>query len=248
MSQPTRADRRREQRGGAAPPPRSDPMTIVYAGVGVAVVVVIAVFGFMNWQANQKRAAAWATPTPGPSSSAKPIALQDGPGGAIGVVHFKSKIPDAPKGGLGQPVDGIQCGGMEYATLHIHPHLAIFIDGKQVQIPEGIGFGLSSTQNPQGCLYWLHTHDASGIIHIEAPVIESPAGGPFTLGMLFDIWGQPLGDNQVGDAKGPVTAYVNGTKYEGDLRAIPLVAHQQITLEVGTPIVPPPTYTFPPAD
>jgi hypothetical protein len=246
MSQPSRADRRRDQRGGAAPPPRRDPMTFVYIGVGVAVAVVILIFGGMNWQQNQVRTAAWATPTPGPSPSGKPIPLVDGT--AVGAKYFTSKIPDAPKGGLGTPVDGIQCGGMEYANLHIHPHLALFVNGKQVQIPQGVGFGMASTENPQGCLYWLHTHDASGIIHIEAPVVEAPSGGPFTLGMLFDIWGQPLGDDGVAGAKGPVTAYVNGTKYEGDLRAIPLKAHQQIVLEVGTPVVPPPFYSFPPND
>lgn len=246
MSQPTRADRRRDLRGGAAPPPRRDPMTFVYIGVGVAVALVIVIFGAMNWHQNQMKVAATATPTPGPSPSGKPIVLADG--AKIGTPYFKSKIPDAPKGGMGLPVDGISCGGMEYATLHIHPHLALFINGKQVQVPQGIGFGLASAENPQGCLYWIHTHDASGIIHIEAPQIEAPAGGPFTLGMLFDIWGQPLTDNGVAGAKGPVTAYVNGAPYTGDLRAIPLMSHQQITLEVGTPVVPPPNYTFPPMD
>jgi hypothetical protein len=34
-------------------------------------------------------------------------------------------------------------------------------------------------------------------------------------------------------------------KYDGDLRAIPLAAHQQIVLEVGTPVVPPPNYVLP---
>jgi len=37
------------------------------------------------------------------------------------------------------------------------------------------------------CLYWLHTHVADGIIHIETPGERS-----FTLGEFFDIWNQPL--------------------------------------------------------
>ena len=86
-----------------------------------------------------------------------------------------------------------------------------------------------------GCLYWIHTHDGSGVIHIEAPDIAPPQGGPFTLGMFFDIWGQPLERNNVGGLAGPVAAYVNGTKYDGDLHAIPLGAHQQIVLVIGTP-------------
>jgi len=45
-----------------------------------------------------------------------------------------------------------------------------------------------------------------------------------------------------------VSAYVNGSPYNGDLRSIPLVSHQQIVLEVGKPVVPPPNYVFPPND
>ena len=41
MPQPSRAERRRHARGGAAPPPRRDPMRAVYIGIGVAIVVLI---------------------------------------------------------------------------------------------------------------------------------------------------------------------------------------------------------------
>jgi hypothetical protein len=132
---------------------------------------------------------------------------------------------------------------MEFFTLHVHPHLAIFYNGKQIQVPQFIGFAPSLAGS---CLYWIHTHDASGVIHIEAPDLSPPQGGPFTLGMLFDIWGQPLQPDDVAGLKGDVTAYVNGQKYDGDLTAIPLRAHQQIVLEIGAPLVPPPNYTFPP--
>ena len=65
MSQPTRADRRRDLRGGAAPPPRRDPMTFVYIGVGVAVALVIVIFGAMNWHQSQMSAAAYGDANPG---------------------------------------------------------------------------------------------------------------------------------------------------------------------------------------
>jgi len=243
MSQPTRADRRRQSRGGAAPPPRRDPMTIVYAAVGVAVVAVIAVFAVMNWQHRQAVVAAYATPTPGASPASSPIPLVDGQ--PVGKAYFTAKVQDMPKGGLGQPVDGITCGGMEYSTLHIHTHLALFYDGKQLQIPRLIG-GAPSAQG--GCLYWIHTHFPDGIIHVESPQLEAPEGGPFTLGMLFDIWGKSLGDTGAAGLNGPVVAYVNGTKYDGDLRQIPLRMGQQIVLEVGSPVVPPPAYILPADD
>jgi hypothetical protein len=240
MPQSSRAERRRQQRGGAAPPPRRDPMVPIYIGIGVAPALLIAVFLGFNWWQKRSVEQATATPTPGPNASAKPIQLANG--AIIGKKFFKGKYPDTAQGGRGQVVDGIGCGTQEYATLHVNTHLALFYNGKQLQVPEYIGFAPSLVG---GCLYWIHTHDGSGIIHIEAPDISPPQGGPYTLGMLFDIWGQPLLRNNIAGLFGAVTAYVNGTRYDGDLRAIPLGAHQEITLEVGTPVVPPPNYAFP---
>jgi hypothetical protein len=241
MPQPTRAERRRQQRGGAAPPPHRDPMRPVYIGIGAALVVLIAGFLIFNWWQNRTVQQAYATPTPGPNASAKAIQLANGE--TIGTNFSKSKYPDTAQGGHGRAIDGISCGAQEYATLHVHAHLALFYNGKQMQVPQYIGIAPDLSG---GCLYWIHTHDPSGIIHIEAPDINPPQGGPYTLGMLFDIWGEPLERNNIAGLTGPVTAYVNGTKYDGDLRAIPLSAHQQIVLEIGTPLVPPPVYTFPP--
>ncbi|HVR46725.1 MAG TPA: hypothetical protein VMT95_08870 [Candidatus Binatia bacterium] len=242
MSQPSRAERRRQARGGAAPPPRRDPMRPVYIGIGIAIVALIVIFAGLNWWQNRKVQQAYATPTPGPSASAKPIQLADGQ--SLGTKFFKGKYPDTAQGGRGQAVDGIGCGTQEYATLHVHTHLAIFNDGKQIQVPQYIGFAPSLAG---GCLYWIHTHDASGIIHLEAPGLTPPQGGPYTLGMLFDVWGQPLQRQDVAGFVGPVTAYVNGTKYDGDLSSIPLGAHQQIVLMIGKPVAPP-NYAFPPND
>jgi hypothetical protein len=218
-------------------------MRPVYIGVGIAIAALIVVFLGVNWWQKRTVEQAYATPTPGPNASQKPIALTDGE--KLGTLVFKAKFPDTPQGGRGQTVDGVGCGAQEYATLHVHTHLAIFYNGKQIQVPPLIGFA----PNPAGpCLYWIHTHDPSGIIHLEAPDIAPPQGGPYTLGMLFDIWGQPLQTDQVAAFKGPVIAYVNGQLYQGDLRNIPLRSHQQIVLEIGTPTLPPPNYAFPPND
>ncbi|MBV9718275.1 MAG: hypothetical protein JOZ77_03090 [Candidatus Eremiobacteraeota bacterium] len=240
MPQPSRPERRRHQRGGAAPPPRRDPMRPIYLGIGVAIVALILIFVGFNWWQNRTVQQANATPSPGPNASAKPVQLSNG--ASIGKKFIKTKYPDTASGGRGQVVDGIGCGSQEYATLHVHTHLALFYRGKQMQVPEFIGFAPNLAG---GCLYWIHTHDPSGIIHVEAPDISPPQGGPYTLGMFFDVWGQPLDRNIVAGFVGPVTAYVNGARYDGDLRQIPLHAHQEVTLEVGTPLVPPPNYTFP---
>ncbi len=245
MPQPSRTDRRRQVRGGpGAPPPRRDPMFFVYIGVGVLVVAIIGIFALMRVQQDQALKAAYATPSPGPNASVKPVALTDG--GTIGTAHFK--VGNTRTGGAGAPVNGITCLSEEGANLHIHTHLALYDNGKQIQIPKYIGFAQNSVSAPAGCLYWIHTHDQTGIIHVESPEINPPGGGPYTLGMFFDIWGQSLDRNGVAGLSGPVTAYVNGARYDGDLRSIPLLSHQQVTLEVGQPTVPPPNYKWPPND
>jgi hypothetical protein len=236
-----RADRRRQKGGASSPPPRRDPMLPIYIGAGVLVVLVIAGFALYNWNQGRIIQQAYATPTPGPNASTKPIQLADG--GTLGAPHFKEG--NSPTGGHGQPVDGITCMGMEGQGLHIHTHLALFVNGKQMQIPKLLGFAENANMPGGGCLYWIHTHDAEGIIHVESPQVQSPQGGPYTLGMLFDIWGEPISTSDIAGFDGPVTAYVNGAPYTGDLRNIPLLSHQQIVLEVGQPVVPPPNYAFP---
>jgi len=223
-------------------------MTIVYISAAALVVVIIAIFGITNWVQQRRITAAYATPSPAASTAyvSKPIQLADGE--TIGKPTFKlykGRLPDTPQGGQGQPVDGMTCGGMEYNTLHTHTHLSIFYHGQQVAVPKLVG---AAPIPPQGCLYWTHTHSMDGIIHVESPVLAPQGSAGFELGMFFDVWGQPLTRDDVAGLKGPVIAYVNGTLYDGDLRAIPLRSHQQVVLEIGTPTVPPPDYIFPPGD
>ena len=151
---------------------------------------------------------------------------------------------DTPAGGNGQPVDGIQGLSQEMLAVHVHAHLSLFYRGEQIAVPLGIGIvkPLRIVNGFAGgaALYWLHTHDATGIIHVE-----SPDARPYTLGEFFDIWGRSLGKTDVAGMQGRVHAFVDGRPYAGDLRAIVLTAHEQITLEVGEPVVAPPVYTFP---
>lgn len=246
----SRAERRRTTRGGNAPPPKRDPMTPIYLGLAIVIVLVFAGFGITNWVQNRSRAQElafdYATPSPAPTATPKPQPLVDLKplGAAIGFPQAnvaKGKFEDTAHGGQGQPVDGIPCQA-EMVAVHVHTHLAVFYDGKQIQVPAYIGMA----PTPQGgCLYWLHTHGPDGIIHIEAGSPSNPNGGHYTLGNFFHIWGEPLSGDQVGPFKGAVTAYVNGTPYAGDPNKIALQSHKQIVLEVGTPVVPPPIYSFP---
>ncbi|MGH2963344.1 MAG: hypothetical protein ACRDL3_14310 [Solirubrobacterales bacterium] len=71
---------------------------------------------------------------------------------------------------------------------HIHPRLAVYLRGEQVPIPVNVGIDPS---RPAEMMAGLHTHDSSGVIHVEN------AAEP-TLGQFFEIWGVPLSPEQLG--------------------------------------------------
>jgi len=144
----------------------------------------------------------------------------------------------------GATVDGIACQTREQTVYHIHDHLTIYASGVRQVVPAGIGIpGPQQVVNGfvEGgkCLYWLHTHDTTGVIHVESPVQRV-----YTLGQFFDVWGQPLSGAQVGRATGHVTAFLNGKPFTGDPRAIKLTPHAVIQLNVGKAVSPQP-FTFP---
>ena len=165
----------------------------------------------------------------------------------------KVPIPAAPTlagtsaGPSGQAIDGISCQTAEQTVFHIHTHLTIFVHGQQRQVPAGIGIPHAvAQQTPAGpfvdsgsCFYWLHTHAADGIIHIESPEQRT-----FTLGDFFDEWNQPLSADQVGSAKGAVTVIVNGKVWKGGPRNVPLGSHENLQVEVGVPLVAPETINW----
>jgi hypothetical protein len=148
----------------------------------------------------------------------------------------------------GRPVDGITADPVERVVFHIHAHLQIYVNGQQRTVPGGIGIvpPYRIQQSAAGpfitggrAFYWLHTHDRTGVIHIESPVRRT-----YSLGEFFDMWGQPLGTDQVGPVHGAVTALVDGTRFTGDPGTIPLHAHDVIQLAVG-PVVTFHPYDFP---
>jgi hypothetical protein len=164
----------------------------------------------------------------------------------VGQTHFPAGNTSA--GGQGSAVDGVGCDAGFPEAPHPHAQLTIYQNGTQLAVPIAIGIKDPFIVNDNGndaaiagsCFYWLHTHDASGILHVEAP-----NAGPFTLGQFFDIWGEPLSNGNVAGLTGNMTIYVDGAPYTGDPRAITITSHKLITIEVGSPIVAPPAYKFP---
>lgn len=183
-------------------------------------------------------------PTSGPAPGSSGSTSTTTPASASGSLLAPTGVTDQTSA-----VDGISCNSTEQLVFHIHAHLAIYVNGGLKLLPPGVGIGppFQFQQTSAGpfvsggsCFSWLHTHDSSGVIHIESPVQRV-----YTLGNFFDIWGQPLSATQVGPAQGGVTATVNGSPYTGDPRSIPLDAHNVIQLDVGSTLPAPQPFTFP---
>jgi hypothetical protein len=131
----------------------------------------------------------------------------------------------------------------EGEALHIHQHLDILLDTIPVQVPEGIGINERA-----GFIAPIHTHDTTGVIHVESPTVQD-----FTLGQFFDIWGVEFNETRIGGYYNTggktLHVYVNGEQYQGDPRQIVLTDHQEIAIIYGTdsevPKGIPSSYNFP---
>jgi len=125
---------------------------------------------------------------------------------------------------------GLTALGQEQLQVHYHAHVDIIANGRKVTVPAGIGFVIE--QGRATALAVLHTHDASGIIHIESATNE-----PYSLGQVFTEWGVLLNADQVGGLKADGThrlqAYVNGRRLQGDPATIQLKPHLEIALWYG---------------
>jgi hypothetical protein len=97
---------------------------------------------------------------------------------------------------------GLPPGGKE--IFHIHALLHIYVNGLLVPLPANVGLDPAKKLESS-----MHTHDSSGIIHMEAPKPFS-----YTLGDFFAVWGVKLGPAQVGGFTGlggdHLHFYVNG--------------------------------------
>jgi hypothetical protein len=136
---------------------------------------------------------------------------------------------------LSRRLAALRLPGQSDTVFHIHALLRIFIDGRFVPVPAQIGI------DPEGrFLAPLHTHDASGVVHIEA---DRPF--PFTLGEFFTIWGVRFSDTRIGAYADHGTrrlrVYVNGRRVADPVAHV-LRAHDRIVVGYG------PAGSFPAVD
>ncbi|HEX6788806.1 MAG TPA: hypothetical protein VF091_06140 [Gaiellaceae bacterium] len=138
----------------------------------------------------------------------------------------------------------------EHLQYHVHSHLDIFVNGKKVKIPAGIGIdtkdpAVHSGQLPDGstayggiakcpqvCISPLHTHADYGLLHTETTKPK-----PNKLGEFFTEWNVRLDQKCIGGYCKPdsIVIYVNGKAYTGDPRQILLADHTEIAIVIGTP-------------
>jgi hypothetical protein len=180
------------------------------------------------------------------------------PGEVVGQPDmFKPHQGDTIRGGRGKTVDRIPCDPTEYLNdYHVHAYLGIIYKGKQVAVPEGIG--MLNPGAPQNgyitsahCYYFIHTHDQSGLIHVEAPATLPPSASPHTFQNFLDIWGEKYTSTSFAAFKGGLNVYVGNVSALGQttvssytrfkdvtkLGTIPLRSHEVIWIQIGKPVL-----------
>jgi hypothetical protein len=152
--------------------------------------------------------------------------------GGIAYYAFELDNPSTTRDLAFPLVDGIPCETKEFFNFHIHAHLDVFVNGHVLTVPALVGI------EDNTCLYWLHTHDSTGIMHMEAPQTQN-----FTLNQFIDIW-RSTSTNP--PPTGEPIIYVNGQVVTTSLSATELNAHDEIVLVYGNPPPNIPTfYQFP---
>jgi hypothetical protein len=143
-----------------------------------------------------------------------------------------------------EEIAGVRCTSRREERFGVHVEL--FAHGLVVLVPAGIGYAPPlHAVRPQvlagACSYAARTTTPTGVVEIVK-------GTTLTLGTFFDIWGQPFGPNRLAGFRARpgqrVRAYVDGTRWRGSVRAIPLRLHAEIVLELGPYIPPHESYLF----
>jgi hypothetical protein len=114
------------------------------------------------------------------------------------------------------------------AGYHVHAVLRIYVEGKSVEVPSQVGI-----DQQESYLAPLHTHDNSGIIHMEA---TEPY--PFKLSQFFLVWGVKFNNSQIGSYKvgggKQLAVYANGSKVANPSTFV-MKPHDHIVVNYGNP-------------
>lgn len=236
------AKRSARKKAGLGPPPRRtappvrskgapgggtrDRRTLLIAGAAVAALVIVGiVLGVVLTQGSSPSSAAVSNSTTVPWSEIPGLQTGAPPWDNSSAV-LADRLTQLKLDALGQ----------EGTVIHIHQHLDVYVNGKKVTVPALIGIDTAGQFLTQ-----LHTHDATGILHVESPTQRS-----FVLGQLFGEWGVKLTADCISTFCGKLHWWVNGKKMTGNPAQLVLKAHQEIVIAYGNPPFPvPSSYKFP---
>jgi len=166
-------------------------------------------------------------PDPPPQPAPPPAELTLEPGYTAIAASTGFSQPDWPAWSHSgtAAVDGVGCARNE--NYHVHALLSVYRNGQRLAIPDSIGRG-------SGCSYEMHTHDGSGVIHIETDVPKT-----FTLGQFLSLWGQSISAAGILGLAGPAQYYVieneKITPLTTDPAAVVLAGRKEIVIVTGTP-------------
>jgi hypothetical protein len=140
----------------------------------------------------------------------------------------------------------------EFLQYHVHAHLDVFINGRPLYVPAGIGIDTTNpdvqTEKRLGgivvgagltqecatpCISPLHTHALDGVLHTETKTPQ-----PNHLGQFFTQWAVRLTKSCVGGycrPTVPIKIYVDGKVATGDPAQIELKNLREIAVVIGTP-------------
>jgi hypothetical protein len=83
-------------------------------------------------------------------------------------------------------------------VLHIHPNLTLIVDGSPSSVPENIGIDAPLYKDHSLDKYGMtgmapiHTHDSSGVIHVESNTNRN-----YTFDEFMNIWGLDLNNKAI---------------------------------------------------
>jgi hypothetical protein len=117
-------------------------------------------------------------------SAAATVSPSTAPTASAGAAPTPSPEPASPRPSTGSGEIECDLGGHD-AAYHIHALVGVKINGQLYAPPANIGVGTD-------CMYWVHTHAADGIVHIEAPASVNP-----TLGDFMGLWAKSFPDDQL---------------------------------------------------
>jgi hypothetical protein len=178
---------------------------------GLVVVAILAVVGAIALTADD--------PDAGPVTP---------PGGSPGMLTTNAPWPPNTEE-LSARLAELDLPGLSEVVNHIHVGMKVFVNGEEVMIPANVGY-----DEARGVASPLHTHDATGLVHVEA----DDATYVGTLGQFFDVWGVRFDATCLGGhcAAGDdaVRVFVDGAEVEGDPRAVELTDNAAVVVTYGT--------------